>query len=94
MSKLIGWFRQPGNRGYVYRVLAAAGVLAAGYGLISGDELGLWLGFGATVLGTGSAVVNTPTTAQLRTNPDAYVRQLDDQAADVEAGRVKRKFER
>lgn len=38
------------NRAYIYRVLVAVGSLSAFYGLITADELPLWLGVAATVL--------------------------------------------
>ena len=47
-------------RAYIYRVLAAGGALAAGVGVISGDNLVLWLGFAAAVLNIMPAL-NTST---------------------------------
>ena len=38
------------TRAYIYRVLIAVGAVAAGYGLISGNEVALWLGVVAAVL--------------------------------------------
>lgn len=32
------------NRAYIYRILIAVGTLVAGYGLITPNELALWLG--------------------------------------------------
>lgn len=61
MSRVVDWFRVQPHRAYLYRVAAAGGAVAGGYGLISGTELAVWLGFAATALGTGTAVVNTPT---------------------------------
>lgn len=49
------------QRAYLYRILTAAGLLAAAYGLVSDAELPLWLGLAGTVLGTGTASVYTPT---------------------------------
>lgn len=48
-------------RAYIYRVLLAAGAVAAFYGLLSGEELAIWGAFAATILGTGIATVNTTT---------------------------------
>jgi hypothetical protein len=48
------------TRAYIYRVLAAGGALAAGVGVISGDNLVLWLGFAAAVLNIMPAL-NTST---------------------------------
>ncbi len=65
MNRALEWFRNPGNRGYLYRVLMLAGAVAVGYGLITGEELALWLGLVAVVLNV-SPVAYTPTGAQLR----------------------------
>lgn len=97
MDRLTDWFRRPGNRGWLYRVLTAAGLVAAGYGLVAEHELGLWLGLAATILGTGTAAVNTPTTAQARAarGREDYALELELEAGDHENGRVRRrKFER
>lgn len=48
------------KRAWLYRVMLAAGLLAAGYGLVSDTELPLWLGLGGALLGTGTATVYTP----------------------------------
>jgi hypothetical protein len=37
-------------RGWIYRVLIAVGVLLAGYGVISADQLALWAGLIVAVL--------------------------------------------
>jgi hypothetical protein len=52
----------PRLRAYVYRVLVAAGPVAVFYGLLSGEEVALWLGFGGTVLSPAGllALANTP----------------------------------
>lgn len=49
------------QRAYLYRVTTAAGLIASAYGLISNDDLPLWLGLAAAVLGTGTAAANTTT---------------------------------
>ena len=49
-------------RAYIYRIALAAGTVAAFYGWLSSEEVALWGGFAATVLGTGLAAVNTKTT--------------------------------
>lgn len=44
------------TRAYIYRILIAVGALAAGYGLISGNEVALWTGVIAAVLNVLPAV--------------------------------------
>jgi len=46
------WIHDPRVRAYVYRVLAAAGPVALLYGWLTAEEIAVWLGLGATVLGT------------------------------------------
>jgi hypothetical protein len=38
------------QRAYTYRILIAIGTLATGYGLITADEMALWLGLATAVL--------------------------------------------
>lgn len=38
------------TRGYIYRILIAVGSLVVGYGLITANELALWLGLAVAVL--------------------------------------------
>lgn len=38
------------TRAYIYRILVAAGAVVAGYGLITTNELSLWLGVATAVL--------------------------------------------
>lgn len=38
------------TRAWIYRILIAAGAVAAGYGLLSDNEVALWAGLAATVL--------------------------------------------
>lgn len=45
----MSWFTEQ-RRGYIYRILIAAGALVAGYGLISSDQLAMWLGVAVAVL--------------------------------------------
>lgn len=47
-------------RAYIYRVLLAAGAVAAFYGLMSGEELAVWGGLAATALMV-LPTANTPT---------------------------------
>lgn len=48
------------KRAYIYRVLIAVGAVAAGYGLISDNEIALWLGVVASLLNVMPAA-NTST---------------------------------
>lgn len=43
-------------RGYAYRVLVAAGLVAVFYGLLTEQELAVWLGLAATVFNITPAV--------------------------------------
>lgn len=45
----MSWFTEI-RRAWIYRVLIAAGAVAAGYGLLSDNEIALWAGLVATVL--------------------------------------------
>lgn len=47
------------TRGYIYRVLVSAGTVAVFYGLLTGDELVVWLALAGTVLGNGLAAANS-----------------------------------
>lgn len=67
------WFSDPVNRGWVYRVLVAVGALVAGYGLLTSDQLALWLG----VL---TAVLNVMPTANTSVKKDGF-----DSVADTES---------
>lgn len=50
----------PAVRAWIYRVLAAAGAIALFYGWLSGEELTVWLGLVATILGNVQAAAFTP----------------------------------
>ena len=49
----------PEVRGYIYRVLIAAGAIIAAYGWVSSDQVAQWLGLLAVVLNVMPAA-NTP----------------------------------
>lgn len=49
------------QRAYVYRCLVALAPVVVAYGLLSGEEAALWLGFAANVLGNGLAAAHTST---------------------------------
>jgi hypothetical protein len=53
----------PKIRAYIYGVMVAAGAVAAVYGLVNVEQLGVWLALGGAVLGlsNGLALANTPT---------------------------------
>lgn len=44
MDKIVIFFSDQKNRAYIYRVLVAVGLLLAGYGYITGEQLTLWGG--------------------------------------------------
>lgn len=48
-------------RGWLYRVTTAGAVFAAGYGIIEGNRLPLWIALAGAVFGNAVAAVNTPT---------------------------------
>lgn len=50
----------PAVRAWIYGVLAAAAPLAVVYGLLSEQEVALWLGVVSAALGNGLALLNTP----------------------------------
>jgi hypothetical protein len=57
------WIQDPKVRNYAYKVLAAAGPVALLYGWLSAEQIAVWLGLGATILGTPAgtlAAANTP----------------------------------
>ena len=57
------WLRSPKARLWVFRSIAAAGPIVVFYGLATAEEVALWLGLGATILGTPAATlasVNVP----------------------------------
>lgn len=49
------WVPSPKVRLWVFRSVAAAGPLVVFYGLATSEEVALWLGLGATILGTPAA---------------------------------------
>lgn len=52
----------PKIRAYIYGIMVAAGAVALVYGLVTPDQLGVWLALGGAVLGlsNGLALANTP----------------------------------
>jgi hypothetical protein len=57
------WVPSPKARAYIYRCLVAAGPVVLLYGLLTAEEIAVWLGLGATILSPGGALAaaNTPT---------------------------------
>lgn len=53
--------KDPKLRAWVYGILIAASPLAVFYGLLSDQEVALWLGVASAALGNGLALANTPT---------------------------------
>lgn len=51
------WVPRPEFRLWLYRVLGAVGPLVVFYGWASTEEVALWLGVGATILGTPAAAL-------------------------------------
>lgn len=45
----MSWFTEQ-TRGWIYRVLIAAGVIAAGYGVLTSDQVAMWLGLAVAIL--------------------------------------------
>jgi len=45
----MSWFTEA-RRAYIYRILLAVGALAAGYGLVTDNDLALWLGVATSIL--------------------------------------------
>lgn len=46
-------------RAYIYGILVAAGAIALVYGLVTNEELVVWLALGGAILGNGLALANT-----------------------------------
>ena len=61
MEKIKGLLNEQ-TRAYIYRVLVAVGPIVAFYGLMSADEVTLWLGVAVTALNIMPAA-NTSTKA-------------------------------
>lgn len=57
------WFTQK-RRAYIYRVLAAVGILALSYGVVDGNELAAWLGAAAVALNV-MPIANTPVSTEV-----------------------------
>lgn len=58
-GRVAAWFAVERNRAYLYRVLVALGPLAVTYGLLSEEEVALWLAVAAQTLGVGLAARHT-----------------------------------
>lgn len=49
------WVPRPEIRRWLFRVVAAAGPIVTFYGLMTAEEVALWIGLGGTILGTPAA---------------------------------------
>lgn len=58
---MIKALQQPKVRRWIYGILTAAGAVAVTYGLVTGEQLSVWLLLAANVLGTGLAFTKTNT---------------------------------
>jgi hypothetical protein len=47
------------KRAYIYGILVAAGAVALVYGLVTNEQLAVWIALGGAVLGNGLALANT-----------------------------------
>lgn len=57
------WVPRPEVRAWIYGILAAAGPVAVVYGLVTAEQVALWLGLGGAILGIPAgalAAANTP----------------------------------
>lgn len=55
------FIKDPQLRAYIYGVLVALGAIALAYGIVTSEELAVWLGLGGSILGNGLALSNTNT---------------------------------
>ena len=60
------------TRAWIYRVLGAASLVVAFYGLATEDEIALWVGVVNAILGNGLASFNTPTNGSSARGLDDY----------------------
>jgi hypothetical protein len=49
------WIPRPEVRRWIFRIVIAGGPIVVFYGLMTADEVALWIGLGGTVLGTPAA---------------------------------------
>lgn len=47
------------TRAYIYGILVAVGAVVLVYGIVSKEELAVWLALGGAILGNGLALANT-----------------------------------
>lgn len=64
------WIPSPEVRGYIYRVLAAAGPLLAAYGLLSPSDFSLWLALAGTILGAGGNILASANTPKVKASDE------------------------
>ncbi|MDI2033008.1 phage holin [Paenarthrobacter nitroguajacolicus] len=51
--------KDPAVRAWIYGILGAGAAVAVTYGLLSGEQVTVWLALAAAVLGNGLALANT-----------------------------------
>lgn len=49
------WIPRPEIRAWIFRIVIAVGPIVVFYGLMTADEIALWIGLGGTILGTPAA---------------------------------------
>lgn len=64
-------------RAWIYGVLVAAGPLASFYGLLTNEEIVLWLGLGGTLLGVPAGTVAAANLTPAKKEQDAVPTQIN-----------------
>lgn len=62
-------------RDYLYPIVTAAALVLAGYGIIGEEQVALWVGLAAAILGSGTAAAYRPSV----TIPDGTGRRRADE---------------
>jgi hypothetical protein len=65
------FIHDPKKRRYIYGILTAIGGVLLIYGLVSKEELVVWLALGGSILGNGLAFSNTDTNSNTTGNYDS-----------------------
>lgn len=53
------FIKDPTKRAYYYGIIAAVGAVALVYGLVTSEQLIVWLALGGSILGNSLALANT-----------------------------------
>lgn len=93
------WITSPAVRGYIYKVVMAAGPVLALYGVITSDEFLIWSGLIATVLGTPTGALanaNTPVPepVEVPTHQPAEVEYDPEHLSSADARSYRENFEK